>query len=170
MAALSSGHGHRLIGRGTRPLPGRIDGRGRPQSSVALGPSTVPCPIRAAGSVGHHRLSPRAPRTGPDLSPPPDLDVTTPDPSVCDQVIAVVRSVPAGYVTTYGDIAHRLGLRTPRQVGAVLARGTGSAPWHRVIHADGTLVQGLVEEQSHLLRSEGVKVVGGRVSLKEYRW
>jgi alkylated DNA nucleotide flippase Atl1 len=90
--------------------------------------------------------------------------------TVEDRVIAVVRAIPEGYVMTYGDIARRLGLKTPRQVGAVLARGSGSTPWHRVIHADGSLVKGLISEQSRLLRSEGVDVIGGRVKVKQYRW
>jgi alkylated DNA nucleotide flippase Atl1 len=87
-----------------------------------------------------------------------------------DRVHAAVRTIPEGYVTTYGDIARRLGLKTPRQVGTVLARGGGHVPWHRVLHADGTLVRGLVEEQASLLRSEGVEVHGDRVDVKHYRW
>lgn len=90
--------------------------------------------------------------------------------SVEDRVVADVRSIPAGFVTTYGDIARRLGLKTPRQVGSVLARGNTELPWHRVVHADGSLVQGLTEEQSRILNSEGVEVSGGRVSLRRFRW
>lgn len=96
--------------------------------------------------------------------------MSQPDESVGERVYAIVRSIPAGYVMTYGDIAHRLGLRSPRQVGHVLSSGSGSVPWHRVLHADGTLVEGLMAEQSRLLRSEGVSVIRGRVDLRHCRW
>ena len=82
----------------------------------------------------------------------------------------VVRAVPAGFVTTYGAVARQLGLTTPRQVGAVLARAAVPMPWHRVVPATGRLVQGLADEQGRRLRSEGVDVVGGRVDLGRYRW
>jgi methylated-DNA-protein-cysteine methyltransferase related protein len=71
---------------------------------------------------------------------------------------------------TYGDIARRLGLKSARQVGTMLARGSDPIPWHRVLHADGTLVKGMIAEQSRLLRSEGIEVHRGRVNLRQYRW
>ena len=89
---------------------------------------------------------------------------------VDEQVVAAVCAVPEGYVTTYGAIARQLGLRSARQVGAVLARGSRPMPWHRVVPASGRLVEGLAVEQGQLLRSEGVDVRGGRVDLERYRW
>jgi methylated-DNA-protein-cysteine methyltransferase related protein len=85
-------------------------------------------------------------------------------------VHACVRSVPSGFVTTYGDVARRTGLRTPRQVGHVLARSGGAVPWHRVVHADGTLVADLAAEQARRLRAEGVTVRRDRVDLAVFRW
>ncbi len=90
--------------------------------------------------------------------------------TVEQRVAAAVRAVPEGYVTTYGAIARQLGLKSPRQVGAVLARGSEPMPWHRVLPASGRLVDGLAVEQGRLLRSEGVDVHGGRVDLERYRW
>jgi alkylated DNA nucleotide flippase Atl1 len=90
--------------------------------------------------------------------------------SVDERVCSAVREVPDGCVTTYGDIARRLGLKTPRQVGAILARGHDDVPWHRVIRSDGRLVDGLRDEQCRLLRSEGVEVTDYRVELRTYRW
>lgn len=56
------------------------------------------------------------------------------------RVVAVVRRVPRGRVTTYGDVAAALGLaRAARQVGfalAALPRDT-TVPWHRVLNARG---------------------------------
>lgn len=90
--------------------------------------------------------------------------------SVDQRVTEVVRAVPAGHVTTYGAIARELGLKSARQVGAVLARGRQPMPWHRVLPASGRLVDGLVTEQERLLRSEGIEVREGRVDLNRYRW
>lgn len=89
---------------------------------------------------------------------------------VAEQVAAAVRSVPEGYVTTYGAIARQLGLTSARQVGGVLARASEPMPWHRVLPATGRLVVGLAVEQARLLASEGVDVRGGRVDLERYRW
>jgi methylated-DNA-protein-cysteine methyltransferase related protein len=92
------------------------------------------------------------------------------DQSVEDLVVGAVRTVPEGYVTTYGAIARELGLKSPRQVGAVLARGSQPMPWHRVLPASGRLVVGLAGEQGRLLAAEGVEVRNGRVDMKRYRW
>ena len=87
-----------------------------------------------------------------------------------EQVAEAVRAVPEGFVTTYGSVARQLGLASPRQVGAVLARAAVAMPWHRVVPASGRLVEGLADEQARRLRSEGVDVVGGRVDLRRFRW
>jgi methylated-DNA-protein-cysteine methyltransferase related protein len=97
--------------------------------------------------------------------------MTNPDRRPTDErVAAAVRAVPEGYVTTYGAIARHLGLKSPRQVGAVLARAYEPMPWHRVLPASGRLVPGLAAEQGRLLRAEGVEVREGRVDLTRYRW
>jgi methylated-DNA-[protein]-cysteine S-methyltransferase len=94
-----------------------------------------------------------------------------PEPrSVDDLVTEVVRAIPEGYVTTYGAVARQVGLRSPRQVGAVLARGHQPMPWHRVLPASGRLVEHLATEQARRLRAEGVEVVESRVDLERYRW
>jgi methylated-DNA-protein-cysteine methyltransferase related protein len=95
----------------------------------------------------------------------------TDEPGPVDRRVAeAVRAVPEGYVTTYGAIARQLGLRSARQVGAVLAKGQEPMPWHRVLPATGRLVEGLAAEQERRLRDEGVDVRGGRVDLARYRW
>ena len=58
------------------------------------------------------------------------------------RVLDVVDAIPPGQVMSYGDIAEYLGAGGPRQVGRVLARYGGGAPWWRVIHADGTPAPG----------------------------
>jgi methylated-DNA-protein-cysteine methyltransferase related protein len=90
--------------------------------------------------------------------------------AVDQRVAEAVRSVPEGYVATYGGIARHLGLRSPRQVGAILARGAVPTAWHRVVPASGRLVPGLADEQTRLLCAEGVEVRNGRVDLARYCW
>lgn len=93
------------------------------------------------------------------------------------RVYATVRQVPAGHVTTYGDVAAALGSpRVARHVGWALAALTeGDVPWHRVINATGRIsARGdLVRaaEQRRRLEDEGVVFDDrGRVDLRRLRW
>ena len=90
------------------------------------------------------------------------------------RVLDVVDAIPAGQVMSYGDIAEFLGAGGPRQVGLVLARYGGGAPWWRVIHADGTPAPGheTLALEHYLaegtpLRSAAVPV---RVDMRRARW
>jgi methylated-DNA-protein-cysteine methyltransferase related protein len=66
-------------------------------------------------------------------------------------VLRSVRSIPPGFVRTYGDLSPG----APRYAGAVLrACADPDVPWHRVVRADGTLTQG--ERQRAALEREGV--------------
>ena len=67
---------------------------------------------------------------------PADRDRAIDDYS--SRVLDVTEAIPPGQVMSYGDIAEYLGQGGPRQVGRVLSRHGGGAPWWRVIHADGT--------------------------------
>ena len=93
------------------------------------------------------------------------------DESLARRILDAVDSIPPGSVMTYGDVAEFVGGgRVARLVGRVLAADGGTVAWHRVLHADGTLAAHLVTEQTQRLRSEGVRVENGRVSLRTYRW
>ncbi len=71
-----------------------------------------------------------------------------------------MRSVPIGFVTTYGDLCPE----APRFAGTVLAAcDDRSVPWHRVVRADGSLAKGA--PQRHLLEAEGVPFRGHRVDM-----
>lgn len=94
-----------------------------------------------------------------------------------ERVYAVVRLVPAGHVTTYGDVATVLGSpRVARHVGWALASlQDDSVPWHRVINAKGMIsFKGDTPRavlQRGLLESEGVTFdPRDRVKLKDLRW
>jgi methylated-DNA-protein-cysteine methyltransferase related protein len=77
-----------------------------------------------------------------------------------EEVIARVRLVPAGFVTTYGDLSPG----APRFAGAVLAQAHDpDIPWHRVVRADGSLAKG--ERQRRLLEAEGTPFRGSRVDM-----
>jgi methylated-DNA-protein-cysteine methyltransferase related protein len=99
-------------------------------------------------------------------------------PGFRGQVYDVVRQVPAGAVTTYGDVAAILGSpRVARHVGWALSAldDDTDVPWHRVINAKGTIsfrgdtYRG--EEQRFRLEAEGVEFdERGRVELKRLRW
>ncbi len=93
------------------------------------------------------------------------------------RVYALVCRVPAGRVTTYGDIAGLLGSRrVARQVGYGLAALTDPAvPWHRVINAQGRIsFKGdpvRSAEQRSRLEAEGVTFdAAERVDLAAVRW
>ena len=78
-----------------------------------------------------------------------------------EEVLRKVKSVPAGFVTTYRDLCPE----APRFAGAVLAAcHDPDMPWQRVVRADGSLAKGA--QQRRLLQREGVTVRGGRVDLE----
>ena len=79
------------------------------------------------------------------------------------RIIERVRSIPEGYVRTYGDIDRR----APRLVGHVLGTSKEKMPWHRVVRADGSLTQG--QRQRRLLLAEGIPMRGSRVDLDDAR-
>lgn len=77
-----------------------------------------------------------------------------------EEIIALVRRLPEGFVTTYGDLCPE----APRLAGRVLRTSTDETlPWFRVVRADGSLAKGA--EQRELLRREGVPLNGDRVDL-----
>lgn len=93
------------------------------------------------------------------------------------RVSAVVRTVAAGKVVTYGDVAAALGSpRVARHVGWALAAlpPDTDVPWHRVINAQGmvSLRGDLVRPDEQRLRLEAEGVVfdeKGRCKLKLFR-
>ena len=91
-------------------------------------------------------------------------------------IVRVIRSIPRGRVTSYGEIAARAGLpRHARLVGRIL--GDYSALdllWQRVLRADGRIAFPIGSrghrEQRALLVDEGVSVRNGRVDLVRFGW
>jgi alkylated DNA nucleotide flippase Atl1 len=78
-----------------------------------------------------------------------------------EEILALVRAIPHGRVTTYGDLSPG----APRRAGAVLAANHDpSLPWQRVVRADGSLAK--AERQRRLLEAEGVPFRGARVDMR----
>jgi len=76
-------------------------------------------------------------------------------------ILAAVRAIPRGRVTTYGDLSPG----APRHAGAVLSRcHDPDVPWQRVVRADGSLAKG--DRQRRLLEAEDVPFRGARVDMR----
>lgn len=95
-------------------------------------------------------------------------------------ILDTVRRIPAGRVTSYGEVAARAGLKgRARMVGRVLglapAPDDDPVPWYRVLKSDGRIAfpvgSDAFKEQAKRLRKEGVKVSrDGRVDLAIFGW
>jgi O-6-methylguanine DNA methyltransferase len=91
------------------------------------------------------------------------------------RVYALTSEVPRGKVTTYGEIAKRMGKpKASRAVGASLRCNPTPiiVPCHRVVKGDGTLggyggSKG-TPRKVELLKGEDVEVRSGRVDLGKY--
>lgn len=81
-----------------------------------------------------------------------------------ERVRAVVRAIPPGETSSYGEVARLAGLPgRARLVGRILSEDGHDLPWHRVLRADGTCAPQVAREQSARLRAEGVLLVDGRL-------
>jgi O-6-methylguanine DNA methyltransferase len=79
------------------------------------------------------------------------------------EVYSVVAQIPAGRVTTYGQIARLIGMPGyARRVGHALAAAPAGLPCHRVVGANGSLTgyAGGIEKKIKLLELEGVDMSG----------
>jgi methylated-DNA-[protein]-cysteine S-methyltransferase len=78
-----------------------------------------------------------------------------------EQCYNILRTVPIGYVTTYGDIAHALGTKAYRAVGNAMNKNPYSkddVPCHRVVKSNGN-IGGYAHEikiKKELLITEGI--------------
>ncbi|MEK7498090.1 MAG: MGMT family protein [Patescibacteria group bacterium] len=82
-----------------------------------------------------------------------------------EEVYKLVRKIPRGKVSTYGEIAKALGTRDARRIGHALhANPNGDiTPCHRVVNKDGRVAQGYVfggaNVQKNKLLVEGVEFI-----------
>ncbi len=94
-----------------------------------------------------------------------------------ERVYDVVKTIPEGYVMTYGQIAEILGTRDARKVGWALHGNTNpKIPCHRVVSKEGGVAinyafGGGWKEQKMRLMSEGVEFRDEmHVDLERYLW
>ena len=101
------------------------------------------------------------------------------DEGYLQRVYDVVRKIPRGRVTTYGQIARMIGEpRKARYVGFAMHASPGMAggvPCHRVVFADGRLAPGFAfggpDDQRRMLEEEGVSFLSsGKVDLRRCGW
>ncbi|MFD2613106.1 MGMT family protein [Paenibacillus gansuensis] len=95
--------------------------------------------------------------------------------SFTETVISLIRGIPEGCVTTYGQIARSAGSpRAARQVVRILHSMSSryQLPWHRVVSGNGEIKirdEESFELQRFLLESEGVELNRDRfVDLDKY--
>ena len=92
------------------------------------------------------------------------------------EIYELLKTIPKGKVTTYGDIAMALGrARASRVVGYALHVNPDpeNIPCYKVVNREGCLapsfVFGGLDAQKALLESEGIEVVDSKVDLDKYR-
>jgi methylated-DNA-protein-cysteine methyltransferase related protein len=96
-----------------------------------------------------------------------------------DRIYTIVKRIPYGKISTYGQIANLAGLpRRARLVGYALFRVTpdSDVPWHRVINAKGEISESPFRQgndylQRALLEAEGITFnPQNKISLAQYQW
>lgn len=91
-------------------------------------------------------------------------------------VYKILTFIPQGKVLTYGELAKLAGIKSPRVVGNILHKNPDApkVPCHRVITQGGRMgsnyALGGPKAQEKRLKSEGVKMVNGKVNLEKYLW
>lgn len=88
-----------------------------------------------------------------------------------DSVLGIVRKIPRGVVLSYGEVAQRAGYPgAARAVGSLMKNNADPmVPCHRVIRSDGRVGEynGLAGKKIDLLRKEGVRMVNGKMAIKQ---
>jgi methylated-DNA-protein-cysteine methyltransferase-like protein len=94
--------------------------------------------------------------------------------NVFEEVYKIVEQIPKGKVTTYGQIAMRLGdPHMARTVGYAMRACPEGLPWHRVVNSQGRIsISGEgAELQMAMLEAEGVIFSrDGKINLKKFLW
>jgi len=94
-------------------------------------------------------------------------------PNLFNQVYDFISTIPEGKVSTYGEIAKKVGTRDARKIGwALHANKNPEVPCHRVVSKDGRVAKsyafGGEIKQKEKLEKEGVKFIDDmHVDLKQ---
>ena len=92
--------------------------------------------------------------------------------NIFSKVYELVKKIPSGKVSTYGDISNYLLIKNPKIVGwALHANKSNKVPCHRVVNKEGRLSKsyafGGEKEQKQKLLDEGVEFNKDTVDLKK---
>lgn len=97
--------------------------------------------------------------------------------TVNEKINKIVAEIPSGKVTTYGDIAKAIGMRSSaRYVGWVLNSGKSKqeVPAHRVVNRNGELTGKMhfptPTFMREMLEAEGIDFIEDAVDMKKHRW
>lgn len=113
----------------------------------------------------------------PKKSVLPIVEAARASPAAALRILAVVRSIPCGKVSSYGQIAKRAGLNGRARLVAWALKQASDAnpvPWHRVLRSSGHIAfpagSDAHAEQTRLLKREKVAVTKGRVAQTHFAW
>lgn len=89
-----------------------------------------------------------------------------------DRILAAIRSIPRGKVSTYGAIARGAGYPGAARQVARLLHGSIGLPWQRIVGAGGEIkLRGdSAIEQRLRLEAEGVTFRGRRVNMPRHEF
>ena len=88
------------------------------------------------------------------------------------RIVAAIRKIPRGKVSTYGAVARAAGYPNgARQVARALCGGV-DLPWHRVLGAGGAikLTGDSAFEQRFRLQAEGIAFRGRKVDMQRHEF
>lgn len=92
--------------------------------------------------------------------------------SFTQSVYDLVKQIPEGYVSTYGNIAESLGTKAYRAVGNAMNKNLHApkVPCHRVISSRGDIggFSSGTKNKIKILEKEGVEVKNNKIDLKKY--
>ena len=84
-----------------------------------------------------------------------------------EKVLDLTKKIPRGKVTTYKEIARKLGTKAYRAVGNALNKNKDApkVPCHRVIKSDGDIggYSKGVNKKIRLLKKEGITITGDKI-------
>ncbi len=90
-----------------------------------------------------------------------------------EKIYEVLRKVPRGKVTTYKNLAEKIGSKAYRAVGQAMRNNpfAPEVPCHRVVRSDGRVGGFMgkttgkeIQKKIEMLTSEGVEIIDGKVA------
>ncbi|MDD5331668.1 MAG: MGMT family protein [Candidatus Nanoarchaeia archaeon] len=89
-----------------------------------------------------------------------------------EDVFRLLKQVPYGKVTTYGDLAKKLNSKAFRVIGVIMHRNKDpeNIPCFKVVKSNGEVggYASGVDEKIRRLNKEGIEVVNGKIDLEKY--